>query len=398
MNGDQPGIGKEEMENAIARLREATEAKKCWHCGCLRGSVRAIEESFPTESRPPALQAVLADARGRLAETKYDCLGCEVCFPAIAINSLGVEGNACPAEPVETREGWPPLPGAYVALRYHAPVAVCTLTDEGLTKAIADTSGPELAIVGTMQTENLGIERLVLNTVANPNVRFLILCGEDSRQAVGHLPGASLLALAGAGVDENLRIIGAPGKRAVLRNISREAVEHFRRTVQMVDLIGEKSAGRIVETAGSCAEQNVGPAQKFSRVRSIETVAGYLPTKMVSDPSGYFVVFPDRQRRLVLLEHYGNDGVLDAVIEGKSAAEVYIPAVERKLVSRLDHAAYLGKELARAEQALASGIEYVQDAAPEDGSGTKQSPLLIDNYLLPGSRKNSGCGCGSSCG
>ena len=395
MSADRPAIRKEEMESAIARLREATEAKKCWPCGCLRSSVQAIEESFPALARPPDLQAVLADARGRLEETRYDCLGCEVCFPAIAINALGVEGDACPSEPVQAREGWPVLPGSYLVLRFHAPVAVCTLTDETLMREIAAAADPSLAIVGTMQTENLGIERLILNTVANPNVRFLLLCGEDSRKAVGHLPGASLLALAGAGVDENLRIIGAPGKRAVLRNINRKAVEHFRRTVQVVDLIGEKSAGAVVKAAGSCAKQNVGPAQKFSGVRSIETLAGYVPSRMVSDPSGYFVVFPDRKRRLLLLEHYCNDGVLDAVIKGKSAAELYIPAVERKLVSRLDHAAYLGKELARAEQALASGAAYIQDAAPEDGSGAKQLPLVVDNNLLPGSCKNSGCGCGS---
>ncbi len=109
------------------------------------------------------------------------------------------------------------------------------------------------------------------------------------------------------------------------------------------------------------------------------------------------MVFPDRQRRLLLLEHYGNDGVLDAVIEGKTAAEIYIPAIERKLVSRLDHAAYLGKELARAEQALLSGMAYVQDAAPEDGSGRKQLPRVATNTLLPGRRGNSGCGCGPSC-
>ncbi len=387
-----------DIEEAVRQLREAAAAKKCWHCGCLHSSLRAIGEAIPEGKRPERLGEVMVSARSRLGELKYDCLGCEVCFPAIAINALGVEGDACPSEPVQAREGWPAMPGSYTALRFHAPVAVCTLTDEALMREIAAAADSNLAIVGTMQTENLGIERLILNTVANPNVRFLILCGEDSRQAVGHLPGASLLALAGTGVDEKLRIIGAPGKRAVLRNINREAIEHFRQTVRIVDLIGEQSAGRVVETAGSCAKLNPGPAQKFSGVRSIETVAGYLPTRMVSDPSGYFVVFPDRQRRLLLLEHYGNEGVLDAIIEGKSAAEVYIPAVERKLVSRLDHAAYLGKELARAEQALASGIAYVQDAAPEDGSGTKQSPLVTANDLLPGRRKNSGCGCGSSCG
>jgi tetrahydromethanopterin S-methyltransferase subunit A len=387
-----------DIAEAVRQLGEAASAKKCWHCGCLHGSLRAIGEAIPEKKRPEALGEVMATARSRLRELKYDCLGCEVCFPAVAVNALGVEGDACPSEPVQAREGWPALPGSYTVLRFHAPVAVCTLTDETLMRELVATADSNLAIVGTMQTENLGIERLILNTIANPNVRFLILCGDDSRQVVGHLPGATLLALAGAGVDENLRIIGAPGKRAVLRNINREAIEHFRRTVQMVDLIGEKFAGRVVKTAGSCAKQNPGPAQKYSGVRSIETVAGYLPTKMVSDPNGYFVVFPDRQRRLLLLEHYGNDGVLDVVIEGKSPAEVYIPAAERALVSRLDHAAYLGKELARAEQALEAGVAYVQDAAPEDGSGSKQLPPVAANNLIPGRRKNSGCGCGSCCG
>ena len=40
-------------------------------------------------------------------------------------------------------------------------------------------------------------------------------------------------------------------------------------------------------------------------------------------------------------------------------------AVDRNLVSRLEHAAYLGREVARAERSLASGEAYVQDAASE---------------------------------
>ena len=57
------------------------------------------------------------------------------------------------------------------------------------------------------------------------------------------------------------------------------------------------------------------------------------------------------------------DGLLDCVIEGRGAADVYFPAIERGLVSRLDHAAYLGRELARAEHALKSGERFVQDSA-----------------------------------
>jgi hypothetical protein len=75
-------------------------------------------------------------------DMKYDCLGSEVCWPANAVNALGIEGDACPAEPVKPQTGWPPLPGGYAVLRYHAPVAVCTLTDDALTTTIASWAGP----------------------------------------------------------------------------------------------------------------------------------------------------------------------------------------------------------------------------------------------------------------
>ena len=102
---------------------------------------------------------------------------------------------------------------------------------------------------------------------------------------------------------------------------------------------------------------------------------------MVHDPAGYFVVYVDRQRGMLSLEHYDNDGVLDALIEADQAAGLYIPAIERGLISRLDHAAYLGRELARAEEALRTGAPYIQDAAPEE-------------RVLP---SQSATPCGTSC-
>ena len=77
------------------------------------------------------------------------------------------------------------------------------------------------------------------------------------------------------------------------------------------------------------------------------------------------MIFPDGARGLLSLEHYANDGVLTTIIEGPAAAELYMTAIDRNLVSRLDHAAFLGRELARAESSLVSGEAYVQDAAPE---------------------------------
>jgi hypothetical protein len=40
---------------------------------------------------------------------------------------------------------WPPLPGSYRVLRYHAPVAVCTLNSDELIEPLASTKRRELA-------------------------------------------------------------------------------------------------------------------------------------------------------------------------------------------------------------------------------------------------------------
>lgn len=389
-------IPKDALAEAVGRLKEAADAKKCWGCGCLHGSLYAIEGSFPEGNRPSELDAVIKEARSKAVAKKYDCLGCEVCFPPLAMNALNVETEAaCPSEVVETRAGWPPLPGSYSVLRYQAPVAVCTLTDEKLSTLIAGAAGPEVAVVGSVYTENLGIERIIQNTLANPHIRFLVLCGPDSRQAIGHLPGQSFVSLAALGTDDRSRIIGAKGKRPVLKNLSRDAVEHFRKTVEVVDLIGRDDVAEVLQATRDCAARNSGPAERFGSEPLVSPIQGYVPDRMVTDPAGYFVVYPDRMRRILSLEHYGNDGVLRHIIEGKAAAELYTPAVQMNFISRLDHAAYLGRELARAEQSLRDGKPFMQDAAPERAPQAvlKTKPLAGLNVA-----KQSSCGCGPSCG
>ncbi len=361
------------LNEAAAELREAADARKCWSCGCLGHALEAFGRAVPEPERPTLLAEAMASARARLLPKKYECLGCEVCYPALALNALGATGgcavNICPTEAVETRAGWPPLPGSYRVLRYHAPVAVCTLNTEELIAALAAAAPDALAIVGTLQTENLGIERLMTNILGNPSIRFLVVCGDDGRKAIGHLPGQSLIALARNGVNDDRRIIDAKGKRPVLRNLEPAAVEHFRKTVEVIDLIGTSDVEQISAAVRGYAERNPGAAEPFAPAATIAPVAGRLPEKMVSDPAGYFVVFIDRVHNLLSLEHYRNNGVLTTIIEGRSAAEVYMTAIERGLLSRLDHAAYLGRELAHAEHSMSSGEPYVQDAAPERCSG-----------------------------
>lgn len=370
------------------QLQEAIAAPKCHKCGCLQQTVEALAQ---TEAGKGELAAILTQARSVFVPKKYDCLGCPVCFPAIAANAFaeaypeaGAGLNLCPTEDPEERRGWPPLPGDYSVIRYGAPVAVCALNSEPLAKSLAERKPEGLAIVGTMHTENLGIERVIKNTLVNPNIRFLLLCGEDTQQAVGHLPGQSFENLFRHGLDERGRIIGARGKRPVLKNVSREEVQAFRQQVELVPMIGEEDPENVSGQVRSCAERNPGAYPYPFKDTPVERIRVPEPKHLTLDKAGYFVIYPDARSQRLVVEHYTNQGVLNCVLEGGSTGALYSEAVERQLVTRLDHAAYLGRELARAEQSLVTGAPFVQDAAP--GELAAPAPKAAGST-------DSGCGC-----
>lgn len=349
-------------------LRAAMAAKKCWRCGCFQETVNTLQDSVAITE---ALGALLAEAHSLFELKRYECLGCEICWPAVAQNlaaeldPIVAEGGHCATGEPEFREGWPPLPGDYQIVRFQAPVAVCTLNSDHLIKELNDTNTEGLSIVGSLHTENLGIEHLIRNTLANPHIRFLIICGEDTRKAIGHLPGQSLIALIETGINDKMRIIDAKGKRPLLKNIAPEHVEAFRKQVQVIDQIGEIDVTVLRNLIVATALGNPGPfADAPVDVMPIPSEAAKESGTLVLDPAGYFVVYPDRSHQRLVLEHYSNKGVLDRIFTAISAAALYTCVIEAELISRLDHAAYLGRELARAEHALQSGENYVQDRAP----------------------------------
>ena len=256
------------------------------------------------------------------------------------------------------------MAGDYTVLRYSAPVAVCTLGDGDLAASVAARAGAEVAIVGTLTTENLGIERLVRNTITNPHLRFVIVCGPEVEQRIGHHPGGSLLALAANGTDGRGRIVDAPGRRPRLRNLSPGEIAHFRAHVEIVDLIGTVDTAAILATSQRCAARDPGPAPEPPAGQAVPIQRAAPARRAVADPAGYLVVHADAARQLLVIEHYRNDGLFTAVVEAGNATDGYTSVLAAGLVSRLDHAAYLGRELARAEHALRNGTRYRQDAAP----------------------------------
>ncbi len=105
------------------------------------------------------------------------------------------------------------------------------------------------------------------------------------------------------------------------------------------------------------------------------------------DPEGYFIIYVDRAAGLICAKHYTNtiddrglavDPETGKVIPargsaprsnntlftGRTAKELCVKVLEQAQpspVTMLDHAAYLGREFVRAEIALLSGEEYIQD-------------------------------------
>lgn len=394
---------KSAFKEALAQIENVIKFKKCWKCGCNQGAIRGLEKEIHklSPNDRTEIEPLLVKAKANFQQIEYDCLGCKTCFPGDLTNalsraypSLELEPDSCASEEinVEARQGFPPLPGNYQVVRYQASVAVCTLNSKRLIPEIAKSSHPALSIVGSLNTENLGIERVIRNTLSNPNIRHLIICGEDSEQRIGHLPGQSLLSLSRNGIDAANRIVGAQGKRPVLKNLGADEVQYFREQMEVVDLIGCSDVSKILGMASACQSKNKGQYRGGVAMQiRVKPVQALPPKQLTLDPNGYFVIFPDASHGKVVVEHYQNTGVLNQIIEGTDIGSIYMTIIDLGIISKLDHAAYLGKELARAEASLKTGVPYVQDQAQDRPVGQERAQTDTSNAKKGSSCAGSGC-------
>lgn len=88
------------------------------------------------------------------------------------------------------------------------------------------------------------------------------------------------------------------------------------------------------------------------------------PLKFIRDKAGSFKITIDFQTTVeksrIIATHFKKNKA-DLVIVGSSAKEVYEEIIKKNLVTRMEHAAYLGSELQKAEIAMITGKDYVQD-------------------------------------
>ena len=165
----------------------------------------------------------------------------------------------CSIRKIEPASDYPPEEGCYLRGNDYSPVAVVVIlrwmreeTPPDIEKLVRLAVESGAALSGTLQTENIGLEKVICNVVSNPNIRYLVVCGPESP---GHLVGDAILALAKNGLDERKRIIGAGAPTPYLFNIPNEFVERFRNQVTIIDLVNEGSPEVLRQAVCSCYQE-----------------------------------------------------------------------------------------------------------------------------------------------
>jgi tetrahydromethanopterin S-methyltransferase subunit A len=357
-----------DITKLIEEIERISEIEKCLTCQCFYDTLMEFKEVLEKEKPGGDLNERLS----RLIEKSkvtHDCLGCDPCYPVPVSNALheimGAEkecscGPVCKPAPIKLTiktPSWPVEQGEYIIGNQASPVAISTLGSDELPEVISKELG--IAIVGKTHTENIGIEKIVKNTITNPYIRFLIICGKDTR---GHMAGQSLLSLFSEGVNQEKRITGSKGQRPVLKNLEFSEIEHFRKQAEVIDLSGLEDIKRIKGEVNLCKKKNPGRFDKALAIKRVPQIEASRPEKLILDPSGFFIIYPRKDEGNIYLEHYRADGTLNEIICGEDPVFITSTAIARGLVSKLDHTAYLGRELEKAYLSMIYGFQYIQDS------------------------------------
>jgi tetrahydromethanopterin S-methyltransferase subunit A len=134
--------------------------------------------------------------------------------------------------------GWPNVKGDFHTGDANSCVAVVTMGSH-LDEAGICAGGA--AMCGSCKTENLGLEKIIANIIANPNIRFILLCGTEVK---GHLSGQSLDALHKGGVSGG-KIVGAQGAIPFIENLDDTAIKRFQEQVELVNIMETEDLGKI---------------------------------------------------------------------------------------------------------------------------------------------------------
>lgn len=413
-----------DLVNLSRSLAKIGQIEKCEGCSCYIDTINEFDavlkdvgDNAPQEARTEI------DLLSKKHHSTHNCIGCDPCYPVAVSNQLyeisggksadieslaasgacdvpmvkttskslpvttiattdescadtscGCNIPVAPTQPTVSKNftaaemAWTVETGDYRLGNPKGSVAIATLASEDLYKDFSQQlCDDDCSICGKVFTENIGIEKVVKNIVANRNIRFLILSGQEAK---GHQTGACIKALHANGINERGRIADAPGKRPWIRTLNAEQVKRFQEQVELVDLIGCDDLATIEAKAAELSARN--PGAISGQALKAEGVPHHLARETVKlklDRAGFFIIHPKPEANWLMVEHYENSGKATCVIEGSDPAKICAEIIERGLISQLDHAAYIGRELERAKLSMQLDFTFRQDRALGDLNG-----------------------------
>lgn len=260
---------------------------------------------------------------------------------------------------------WPVYRGSYRVINPNGQVAICTLTSD-YNDFI--TVHPEaVAIVGKVYTPNLGIEKIIYNTISNPSIRYLLLCGKDSSIFKA---GQAIQCLFNYGVNADMRIIHAEGHFPVLNNITEAQLNVFLQQIELVNCMEEMNVEVLRDKIAQLdlKKEQFNTTEIAKNVRPMIEEASFIPLKtrgkrvpLEYDKKGFFVISTDLTKKEIIVHHYNPDHSPGYIIKGRWHEPLLLAILEKGLVSQMSHAGYLGSELMKAEISLQQQLPYKQD-------------------------------------
>lgn len=267
--------------------------------------------------------------------------------------------------------------------RKRAIFTVIPATQQGakLPKTVEDRV--ELLVDNLSNARSLGYKKLIADPLCDPLInpgltKAIQAYAEFSQQQ----PDVPLLM--GIGNITELLDADSPGANALLAGLATELGV----SVLLTTEVSPKTKGSVWEAHRAAqmmhlarrrraAPKDLGidllllkpkrfPEQPYQPIQGAEhsyIKASKEPSTHRLDKAGFFTFHVDRERFLLIARHFTaeNRDTPSLEIEGSTAQQIINTIMGRELVTQFDHAAYIGREVTRAELALITGRPYIQE-------------------------------------
>jgi tetrahydromethanopterin S-methyltransferase subunit A len=225
--------------------------------------------------------------------------------------------------------GWPLVKGDFHSGDANSPVAVVTMGSHLDEQGICDAGA---ALCGSCKTENLGLEKVIANVIANPNIRFMLFCGTEVK---GHLSGQTFGALHKGGIKDG-RVVGAEGAIPFIENLNDAAIKRFQEQTEIVNIMETEDIGAIKAKINELKARDPGAFAAEAIVVEVKEAGGAEETGGEVRPlSGEMALITVRMK--IIEKMVTNIGYRD-----KFAAGVYAGKIEGLMIGLIVSFALVG--------------------------------------------------------